>query len=79
MAQLDVYRNCAQCSGTGTQPGGGGPGASGPTTCTWPGCNGTGKYVIGYVEIDPSTVDLQDKHQDILDKLDDVLEAIQNP
>jgi len=76
MAIYIVQQTCAQCSGTGVQPGGGGPGAPGPQTCTWPGCNGTGKYEVGYIEIDPSTNDLQNKHQDILDKLDDIWEKL---
>ena len=50
--QVDVQTICAQCSGTGVQPGGGGPGAPGPFTCTWPGCEGKGYYNIGYVIMD---------------------------
>ena len=75
MAYLKVYTICANCNGDGLQPTEGphgGPGAD--IACTWPGCNGTGSYEIGWVDMDPQ--DLHDKHQDILDKLDDIIEML---
>lgn len=76
MAVYDVFADCAQCSGTGIQPGGGGPGASGPETCTWPGCNGTGWYIIGHVDITPSTAELDTKLNDKFDEVGSKFDAL---
>ena len=72
---VKIYSKCAVCSGTGMQPTtsiGGGIGPSIP--CTWPGCNATGFYEVGYVDLDKD--DLIDQHADILDKLKDIQELL---
>ena len=83
MAQdVEVKRTCAQCQGTGTYKGG----PDSPVSCPWPGCNGTGEYVVGHIYLDPGIDDLRDdivdlkaEHADLMEKLNDILEAIQNP
>lgn len=69
---IEVKRTCAQCQGTGTYntPTGGG-------VCPWPGCNGTGEYVIGHIHLDPGLDELETKLNDIMDKCNDIAEAIE--
>jgi hypothetical protein len=79
--KIVVYRTCAQCSGTGMQPGGGIPGSPGPFTCTWPGCTDPaageiGEYPIGHIYIEPSLVELQTRHDDLLDEHEDTQDKL---
>lgn len=76
MAQYTVKQICPQCQGDGWFGATQGPGGQGPHACAWSDCAGTGYVTLGYVEVDPSTADLQDRHQDILDKLDDIIELL---
>ena len=77
--KIVVYQKCAQCGGTGIQPGGGAPGQPGPFTCTWPGCSDPslgeiGEYPIGHIYLEPSLEDLQDRHDETHAKLNVLVE-----
>ena len=74
MAQyVEVKQTCAQCQGTGIYKGG----SDSPLSCPWPGCNGTGEYVIGHIHLDPGLDELETKLNDIMDKCNDIAEAIE--
>jgi len=61
---IEIYRKCERCSGDGEIPAGEGVG-----TC--PDCDGRGKMLFAVSD------DLEDALNDILDKCNDILEAVQ--
>ena len=77
MAEVEIKRVCPQCQGDGLFGAVNGPHGSGDKPCDWNGCNQTGYISFGKFILDPSMDDLQDKHQDILDKIEDIKELIQ--
>ena len=80
MAQfVKTYRICTQCDGTGQQYSGVGEGEVGPFPCTWPGCvdGVTNGYIeIGRTVLDPGLDAIELRLNDIVDKIDDVKDAI---
>ncbi|MFX0022195.1 MAG: hypothetical protein ACFE9S_07700 [Candidatus Hermodarchaeota archaeon] len=75
MAQeLELYRKCPQCNGTGTfQSAHGVNGSSMP--CNWPGCV-DGYTSFSKMTLDPGVDDVINKCNDIIDKCNDILEAL---
>lgn len=77
MGQVVVKRICPQCAGDGVFGQTAGAGGQGPHPCDWAGCAGTGYIELGFVELDPDLSDILAKVEDVLDKCNDILEALQ--
>jgi len=63
---IEIMEVCQRCAGTGNEPGGT---PIGSTPCI--ACNGTGKTALA------TSDDLTDALSDLSDKLDDILELLQ--
>lgn len=86
---LELELKCAQCNGTGIHTNYEDDGTPYEGPCQWPGCNGTGDYLIATIKLDPGLDeleskldsiialipnDLTDQLNDIKDKVNDVLD-----
>jgi len=66
----EVFLICKSCGGDGIREHVVGDATWGTESC--PGCNGTGKYVSGTVDLS----DLEDKVDDIMDKCNDIFNKV---
>jgi len=78
MAQtIQVYEICRACGGDGVRTSTGsqdGTPVSTSTACN--ACAGTGKFLNATLEFDPGNDDLMDKLNDIKEKVDEIIEML---
>lgn len=71
MAEYNIFKRCNRCEGDGIHPDlvDGVPGGESCVRCA-----GTGKYFFGIVDL----TDFEDKINDILNKVEDIKEVVDN-